>query len=237
VEVANARARLIRARANADIGYQALRTVLSLPADVQLQLQGTLDDGTDLPEQAELMAALPARPDVRAIGARRESATHAVALANADWKPSLAITGNLQYQEDGLNNLLDAANRSFAVGIALRVPLFSTPSAMARRATAQAEVRRAEHAGRAALDSGRLEVSSAYTSWLSAREIVITQQKALELAREGLGIAEVSYENGVITSTELSDARQSLLETEWELVQARYALVVAAARARLAAGR
>jgi HAE1 family hydrophobic/amphiphilic exporter-1 len=237
VEVANARARLIRARANADIGYQALRTVLSLRADVQLQLQGTLDDGTDLPEQAELMAALPARPDVRAIGARRESATHAVALANADWKPSLAITGNLQYQEDGLNNLLDAANRSFAVGIALRVPLFSTPSAMARRATAQAEVRRAEHAGRAALDSGRLEVSSAYTSWLSAREIVITQQKALELAREGLGIAEVSYENGVITSTELSDARQSLLETEWELVQARYALVVAAARARLAAGR
>jgi outer membrane protein TolC len=46
----------------------------------------------------------------------------------------------------------------------------------------------------------------------------------------------VSYENGVITATELNDARQALLETEWELVQARYGQVVAAARARLAAG-
>ena len=44
----------------------------------------------------------------------------------------------------------------------------------------------------------------------------------MELAREGLSIAEVSYENGVITATELNDARLSLLETEWELMQAKY---------------
>ena len=62
------------------------------------------------------------------------------------------------------------------------------------------------------------------------------QEKALELARESLSIAEVSYENGVITSTELNDARQALLETEWELAQAKYAQIVAAARAKLAGG-
>ena len=36
----------------------------------------------------------------------------------------------------------------------------------------------------------------------AAREIVTTQQKAVELAREGLAIAETSYENGVITSVQ-----------------------------------
>ena len=237
VEVANAKARRIRAEANAEIGHQALRTVLSLPPDVGLDLKGTLDEGESLPDQAELLAALPHRPDLRAIGARRDVAAHTVALADAEWKPSLALTGNLQYQEDGLSSLLDATNRSYSVGVALHVPLFATPMALARKATAQAQVRQAEHAVRAALDTGRLEVSSAYTAWVSAKEIVTTQQKALELAREGLAIAEVSYENGIITSTELSDARQALLETEWELVQARYAQVVAAARARLAGGR
>ena len=95
---------------------------------------------------------------------------------------------------------------------------------------------RSEHGLQAATDNGRLEVTSAYTAWLGAREIVTTQRKAVELAREGLSIAQVSYENGVITSTELNDARQSLLETEWELVQAQYAQIVAAASARLAAG-
>ena len=63
-----------------------------------------------------------------------------------------------------------------------------------------------------------------------------TQQKALELARESVAIAQVSYENGVITSAELSDAQVALLLTEYQLQQAKYARIVAAARARFAAG-
>jgi len=48
--------------------------------------------------------------------------------------------------------------------------------------------------------------------------------------------AGLSYQNGVITASELSDARLSLLEAEWELIQARYGQIVAAARTRYAAG-
>ena len=88
----------------------------------------------------------------------------------------------------------------------------------------------------AALDSARLELASASTELEASREIVSTQEKAVVLAREGLSIAEVSYENGVITATELNDARLSLLETEWELTQAKYAQIVAAAKTRYAAG-
>ena len=155
-----------------------------------------------------------------------------MALANGEWKPSLALTGNLQYQEDGVNNLLNADNRSYAVGFALRIPLFATPAAMARKATAQAQVRQAEHGLKAATDNGRLEVDSARTPPGSARRRSSRPSaRPLELARESLSIAQVSYENGVITSTELNDARQSLLETEWDLVQAQYAQIVAAAKA------
>ena len=59
-----------------------------------------------------------------------------------------------------------------------------------------------------------------------------TQQKALELARESVAIAQVSYENGVITSAELNDAQVRLLQTEWLLMQAKYSRIVAAAKAR-----
>ncbi len=116
------------------------------------------------------------------------------------------------------------------------MPLFTAPTVAARRSGASARVRQAEHGAQAALDGARLELSSASTELDAAREIVSTQQKAVELAREGLTIAEVSYENGVITSTELNDARLSLLETEWELMQAKYSQIVAAARTRYAAG-
>jgi outer membrane protein TolC len=57
------------------------------------------------------------------------------------------------------------------------------------------------------------------------------QEKALELARESVAIAQVSYENGVITSAELTDAQVALLQTEWLLMQAKYTRIVAAARA------
>jgi outer membrane protein TolC len=112
----------------------------------------------------------------------------------------------------------------------------AAPVAMARKVTAEAEVRQAKSSLDAALDSGRLEVTSAYTEWVASKEVVDAQQKALDLARESLSIAQVSYENGLVTSIELSDARQSMLQTQWNLMQAKFAQILAAARTRFAAG-
>ena len=236
VELANARARLIRARSASQVSYQALRTVLSLPQGAPLQLAGTLDAVPDVPAAAALQNAIVARADIRAIGEQKEMAERSVSLAMAEIKPTVSFTGNFQYQEDGLSSLLNNSNRSYQFGLAINVPLFAGPTAAARRSAAAARVRQAEHGQQATLDGARLELASASTELDASREIVATQQKAVELARESLSIAEVSYENGVITSTELNDARLSLLETEWELMQARYAQIVAAAQTRYAAG-
>jgi outer membrane protein TolC len=88
----------------------------------------------------------------------------------------------------------------------------------------------------AATDNALLELESAWTAFEAASEVVTTQEKALELARESVTIAQTSYENGVITSAELNDAQVRLLLTDWTLMQAKYSRIVAAARARLAAG-
>jgi outer membrane protein TolC len=151
-------------------------------------------------------------------------------------KPIVAFSGNYQYQEDGLSSLLQGSNRSYQFGLNFTVPLFNAPTVAAKRGAATAQVRQAEHAMNAALDNARLDVASASRELDASREIVATEQKAVEMAREGLTIAEVSYENGVITATELNDARLSLLETEWQLMQAKYGQIVAAARTRFAAG-
>lgn len=62
-----------------------------------------------------------------------------------------------------------------------------------------------------------------------------TQQKALELARESI-LDGRRRTNGVITSAELNDAQVALLQTEFQLQQAKFARIVAAARAPFAAG-
>ena len=236
VELANSKARRIQARAAVDTAYQALRTVLSMPQSQALTLRGNLDERPEQLTRETLAEKIPARPDLRAFSARRESAEHAVALANAEVKPNLAITGNLQYQDDGVDNLFKTDNQSYTLGLALRVPLFAAPSAAAKRVIAQAQLRQTEHGLNAATDTARLELESAWTAFEASDEVVSTQEKALELARESVTIAQTSYENGVITSAELNDAQVRLLQTEWFLMQAKYSRIVAAARARLASG-
>jgi outer membrane protein TolC len=236
VELANARALLIRSRSNAEVAYQALRTVLSLPESTPLQLTGSLDDAPTLPTLASLRSAISGRADVMALGQQQEAAERMIAVAAAEMKPTVALAGNLQYQEDGVSNLMQSENRSYQFGLLVSVPLFGAPSAGARKAMAQARMNQAEHGAQAALEGAQLEFATASTELAAAREIVATQQKAVELAREGLSIAETSYENGVITNTELNEARQSLLQTEWLLMQAKYTQIVAAARTRHAAG-
>jgi HAE1 family hydrophobic/amphiphilic exporter-1 len=236
VELSNAKAKLIRARSETDVAYQRLRTVLSLPQGEPLQLTGSLDEIPIVPSTAVIETALGSRADIRSLGQQREAAQRLVSLANAEMKPIMGFSGNYQYQEDGLSSLLQGSNRSYQFGLNFTVPLFNAPTVAAKRGAATAQVKQAEHAMNSALDNARLDVASASRELDAAREIVATEQKAVEMAREGLTIAEVSYENGVITATELNDARLSLLETEWQLMQAKYGQIVAAARTRFAAG-
>ena len=114
VELANARATLIRARSSASVAYQAVRNVLSLPQGDPLQLSGSLDDVPSLPDGVVLEGAIASRPDIRAIGQQRETAERQVSLANAERKPTVALSGSFQHQEDGIDSLLDGSSRSFS---------------------------------------------------------------------------------------------------------------------------
>ncbi|MGE0863873.1 MAG: efflux RND transporter permease subunit [Vicinamibacterales bacterium] len=236
VELANAKARRIQAKAQVDTALQALRSLLSMPQTQVLTLQGSLDEPVIGQSRTVLDSELPKRPDLQAFAARRHAAEYASNLAQSEWKPSLAFTGNMQYQQDGLNNFLSRDNQSYTFGLSLNVPLFAAPGAAARRGIAQSQMRQAEHGLRQATDNARLELEQAWTSLESSAEVVATQEKALELARESVAIAQVSYENGVITSAELNDAQVRLLQTEWLLMQAKYSRITAAARAKVAAG-
>ena len=55
-------------------------------------------------------------------------------------------------------------------------------------------MKQTEHGVSAALDNARLELASASSELDAAREIVATEQKAVELAREGLDRRSVARE-------------------------------------------
>ena len=86
-----------------------------------------------MPGRDGLVAAVRQRADVKALAAERESAVQMRKLAGADLKPTLAFTGSLQYQQDGLNQFWNGDNRSFQAGLAIRMPLLAAPKVARRK--------------------------------------------------------------------------------------------------------
>ena len=187
VELANSKARRIQAQAHVDTAYQALRTVLSLPQSQRLVLRGYARRAARAAHaRSVLEAGIPRglicarihsqRTIARAQRRARERGMEAQPVA--DGQP--AVSGRRRRQ------LVPDRQPELHVGLALRVPLFSAPGAAARRVVAKAQVRQSEHGLNAATDAARLEVESAWTAFEASDEVVTTQEKALELARESV---------------------------------------------------
>ena len=179
---------LIRARSAAEVSYQALRTVLSLPQNEPLQLAGTLDEVPTLPARVDAPERDPRprrhprdRPAARGGGAPRV-AGQCRAETDGRLPRQLPVPGGRRS-----TSCSTASTAATSSGWRCSVPALQRAD---RRRPAQrrvtARVRQAEHGANAALDGARLELASASTELDAAREIVSTQQKAVELAREGL---------------------------------------------------
>jgi len=56
----------------------------------------------------------------------------------------------------------------------------------------------------------RLEVTEALNNYQEARELIESQEKNVEQARESLTIAEVRYKQGISTQLEVMDSRTAL---------------------------
>ena len=136
VELANSKARRIQARAAVDTVVSGAAhgavaaAVAGAGAAAAISTSGREQLTRATLDRRRFRRGPTSAPSPRGATSRE----HSVNLANAEWKPSLALTGNVQYQEDGLDSLLNTDNQSYTFGVALRVPLFSRPAP--RRAAA-----------------------------------------------------------------------------------------------------
>ena len=85
-------------------------------------------------------------------------------------------------------------------------------------------------------DAIELEVRSAYLNLLEARTLIDVQRETVGQAQESVRIANLRYENGMITSVELTDAQLALSQAEVNRLQSLHDYVVGLARLEKAIG-
>ena len=245
VAVANERPALIRARNDYRIAKNNLSNLLgyNLPReiweDIPLNLTDTLDAApyqVDLP--AAIQQALARRTELVAVRKTAELQRLNVVNAKAGYKPTVQVFAgygwyNAQYTQPVE---LDHDIHGWNAGGQLSWDIFDGMLTHGKVVQARALY---EKSKTDVDDKGRqieLEVRTAYSDFIEAREVLDSQQKVQEQADEALREARARAEAGTSTQLDVLDAETSLTQARTTQIQALHDYAVARAKLERAIG-
>jgi outer membrane protein TolC len=245
VAVANERPNLIRARNDNRIAKNNLANLLgyNLPRDVwediPLQLTDTLEAApyqVNLPDA--IQQALANRTELVALRKGEELQRLNVINARAGYKPTVQVFAgynwyNAQYTPPVE---LDHDIHGWNAGAQLSWDIFDGMLTRGRVIQARALY---EKAKTDVIDQARqieLQVRTAYSSFIEAREVLESQQKVQEEAEEALREAEARAAAGTGTQLDVLDAQTSLTQARTTQVHALHDYTTACARLERAIG-
>lgn len=243
VAVANERPVLIRARNAYRIAKNNLANFLgcNLPRqiweDIPLQLTDKLDVtpyNLDLP--SAITEALVRRTELQSLRKGEQLREEDIVNARSGYKPSLQAFAGYSWQSPTLMEDLGESFSGWNVGGQLTWNLFDGLSTHGKilQATALRNKARADID-----DTSRrieLEVRTAYSTFVEAREVLESQEKVQEEADEALRLARARAEAGTGTQLDVLDAQTSLTQARTTQVEAQHDYAVARARLERAIG-
>ena len=243
VELANSRPRLIRAKNNHRIAKNNLTNLLghNVPKDVwediPLQLAGRLDAE---PYQIELPSAIAQamdkRPELGALRKTEQLRSEDIRVARAGYLPSAQVFAGYGSRNSQFSADLSRDVSGWNAGAQFNWDIFD--GFLTRGKVQQAKSLR-ERAKYDVEDTKRrieLEVRTAYSNFIEARELLESQKKVLEQGEEALRLAAARAEAGTGTQLDVLSAQTALTEARSTQVQALHDYNVARARLERAIG-
>lgn len=241
-DVAQAQARLAQSRADLANARAQLAVSRAAYASVVGQTPGTLSalpplGGLPADFDSALDVALGENPAIRSAAYALAAAESRVALARAEYLPSLRASASYGGSSSDLSNFDLAERTSFTAGASLSVPLF-TGGLNASRVTQALEQ---ANGAQIAIEGERRQVlqsvSSAYAQVVSARATVTAGEEAVRAATVAAEGVRQEAQVGLRTTLDVLNGELELRNAEVALATARRNEYVAQANLLLAMGR
>lgn len=237
VEVANSKPDLINAQNALKIAYANLATVLGIGKPDKPEIAGSLDTlliaNRDIHlinyDTATVLAFLN-RPDWKIVLLNEKYNELAIPIAATGSKPMVAITGIHDRKSPELDADIGSWLHYSTAILGVTWSLYDGWATKAKVTLARSNLMKTGFEKEQLALSIRLEVEQAVLNLHSAEEIIISQQKTIEQAKESLRLAESRYHNGVGTNLEVLDTKVALTRAETNYAQAQYNFLVARAQ-------
>ena len=233
VGLANANTQLIRTRNGAELARRGFALAIGLHPSEDVSAAGALEYAPTEESLADLMAAaLAGRSELKELSEREIAAEHLARIAKAGNKPTVALTGTYTWNDTEKQD----PQRTWSVGAGISFPIFDGFATRGRSRQAESAQRQVALNVESLRRGISLEVQREYLSYHEATAVLEAQQEAVAQAEEALRIANLSFENGLITSVELADAELANTQTQLAQIQALHDTVIARARLARATG-
>lgn len=241
VRVSNLRPPLIAAENARDIALSRLRTIIGVPAGVDLTLVDSEPDSSSweaLPLDELVEQALRNRPDLASADHEVDILGNALSAAKADYWPALKLRADFNWQTyaDEFKFRRDDVTRNWTGMLTLSYPLFDGFRRSGSVGVAKVDLKQARLRRDDLIKRVTLEIQQARNSFLEASQRLDAQRETVSQAERGLEIANVRYESGVGTQLEVLDAQLDLITARTQAETARHDRQVARAQWRRAMG-
>lgn len=210
VELTSAQQSLIKAENGYNIAEANLNNIMGIPQDTKLnpveELGYEAYVGT-LPECIDY--AMVHRLDLQQSSLQVKAAEAALNGAKAGWAPSVAGSVSNNWTE---GHWPGDDNERWGAGVSVSMNVFDSGVTKSNVAAAKAALMTAKESYRQDTDAVQLDVRNCYFNLREAEKRISTTQVAVAKAEEDYHIAQVRYEAGVGTNTDVLDAQVALRE-------------------------
>ncbi|NBB11706.1 efflux transporter outer membrane subunit [Pseudomonas sp. SLFW] len=216
-QLAEAQAQLDDVKAQSDLSEHAIAELVGvLPSDFALVHNAESLNQPDIPHVLP-GSLLQQRPDVAAAERRVFAANANIGVAKAAWYPDFSLTGLLGGQTQGSGNLLAAANRYWALGPLVNLPIFDGGRRSASERQAKAEFEEAAAQYHSQVLKAVREVEDNLGQLRDLQQESQDQQAAVDAAHSAEQIATSSYEAGAVNYLEVVTAQTTALQAQRRL--------------------
>lgn len=242
VQVAELQTDSIRAQNSLALSTLTFKNLTGLDPDLPIEPQGIFRKTSTLPlgngENALIALSMRLRPAVRQHQLEVQMRQKAEIVMQSESRPTLdlLVNGQWQAQRDDFGFKASDFRQSWFSGLTLRIPVFDGSRTRTQVAQARSDTRRAKLALKQTERAVRLNVMQSWRSLQEARARNGAQIQAVDLARQGMIIAESRYNSGVGTQLEIIDGQLTLQRAEAELARAQRDVAVALLYLELSTG-
>ncbi|MCX7918693.1 MAG: TolC family protein [bacterium] len=236
VELANVKPELIKSENNLKLAYANLATILGWKEPSSLEITGRFEIpiGLDTTQTNRYTIATSIaflnRPDWKIVLLTEKIDELAIPIAAAGTKPTVALAGIHDRKSSDWDSDIGGWNYYSYIMLGVTWSLYDGWATKSNVAIAQANREKTRWQKEQLALTIQLEVEQAILDLASAKEIIISQQKTIEQAKESLRLAQSRYQNGVGTHLEVLDAEVALTRAETNYAQALFNYGIAVAK-------